>query len=111
MSKPYALVNGSNVVTAVAQWDGVTPWLPPAGYTAVDVSAVTPIPGPGWIYNGSTFSPPAPPSPTLPPVAQRSAWVAQSYASSLQRKAAALQSQGKYAAATTLYLQAAGIKT
>jgi len=111
MSNPYALVNGSNLVTAVILWDGVTPWLPPAGETAIDVSAVTPQPGIGWTYNGSTFTPPAPPAPTSPPATQVAAAVAQSYTASLQRKAAALQAKGQYAAATALYLKAAGVKT
>lgn len=109
MSNPYALINGSNIVTAVILWDGVSPWSPPAGETAVDVSGVSPQPGIGWTYNGSTFSPPAPPSPTPPPVAQVAAIVGQSFTASLQRKAAALEAQGNYAAATALYLQAAGI--
>lgn len=47
----------SNVVNNVAIWDGASPWATP-GFQQVDVTSVTPMPGPGWSYNGSTFTAP-----------------------------------------------------
>jgi hypothetical protein len=63
----FALVRapGGEIVN-VCVWDGVTPW----GSTLPSISAVE-CPeevGPGWMYDGSAWSPPpADPSPAEPP--------------------------------------------
>ena len=67
------------------------------------------MPGIGWGYNGSTFSPPPPPS-TAPTPAQVAIVVKASFNAALIRRAAALQAKGEYAAATALYLKAAGVQ-
>ena len=54
MSRTLAIIeNGvvANVIVADA-------W--PSG---IDITNFTPRPGPGWTYDGTTFSPPAPPAP------------------------------------------------
>ena len=35
----YAVINNANIVTNVAEWDGVTPWTP-NDYQAVDANGV-----------------------------------------------------------------------
>jgi len=62
----YAIVE-NNEVTNVTLWDGTTEWSPPEGTIAVACSDDV---GPGWTYDGSTFSPPVPepepvPEPTI----------------------------------------------
>lgn len=55
----FALIeNGivTNVITADAWPEGI------------DVTDVSPRPAPGWLYDGSTFSPPAPATPEPEPV-------------------------------------------
>ena len=53
----YAIVSGSMVVNVVL-WDGVTPWAAPEGTMAIACGDTV---GPGWTYNGSTFSAPVVP--------------------------------------------------
>lgn len=103
----YAIISGTTVVNIVL-WDGGSGWSPPAGDTAVSIEGLSPMPGIGWSYNGSTFSPPAPPS-TAPTPAQVAAIVLASYNASLVRRADALQAKGDYAGATALYLKAYGV--
>lgn len=57
----FAEIN-SGVVTNVAVAEAVANL--PAG-TWVQVDTITPRPGIGWAYNGSTFTGPTPPAPTL----------------------------------------------
>ena len=54
---PLVDVNG-NVVNVIA-WDGVTPYTPPDGLTAV----LDPVPqvGIGWTYANGVFTPPVTP--------------------------------------------------
>jgi len=52
----YAIIENNEVIN-VTLWDGVSKWSPPEGTIAV---ACPDEVGPGWTYNGSTFSPPAP---------------------------------------------------
>lgn len=55
----YALIK-DGIVENVCEWDGNTAtWSPPAGVTAVLASDAC---GPGWTYDGSSFSPPAAPA-------------------------------------------------
>lgn len=53
MARNIALIE-NGIVTNVIVADA---W--PSG---IDVTDLTPRPGPGWAYNGTTFSPPAPPA-------------------------------------------------
>ena len=53
----YAIVSGSMVVNVVL-WDGAASWAPPEGCEAVACGDTV---GPGWTYNGSTFSAPVVP--------------------------------------------------
>lgn len=53
----YAIIE-NGTVTNVALWDGTTEWSPPEGTIAV---ACPDEVGPGWSYDGSTFSPPVEP--------------------------------------------------
>ena len=50
----YALVKGGKVVN-VTEWDGDPPkWSPPVGVSAILADKA----GPGWAYDGTTFTPP-----------------------------------------------------
>ena len=53
----YAIVSNGKVET-ISEWDGVTPWQPPAGTTAIpcpdNVSA-------GYTYDGANWTPPSAP--------------------------------------------------
>lgn len=54
----YALIR-DGIVDNVCEWDGDTAtWTPPEGVEAVLASDPC---GPGWTYDGATFSPPPPP--------------------------------------------------
>ena len=54
----YAIVSNGKVET-ISEWDGVTPWQPPAGTTAIpcpdNVSA-------GYTYDGANWTPPSAPA-------------------------------------------------
>lgn len=57
MSRAFATIEGGKVANVILadEWPG-----------AIDVTDLTPRPGPGWAYDGSVFSPPAPaPAPSL----------------------------------------------
>lgn len=49
----------NNIVINIAIWDGVSQWNPGNQYTLIDVTHTIPQPGPGWTYNGTSFTPPA----------------------------------------------------
>jgi hypothetical protein len=55
----YAMVNNeTNRVDNVIVWDGVAEYLPPSGYTLVEVPAPSetePTPGEGWFYIDDEF--------------------------------------------------------
>lgn len=61
-----AMINGAGRVYNTAIWDGVSAWTPhapdlvAAGCLLIDVSD-QPVVGPGWAYDGHTFTAPAPP--------------------------------------------------
>lgn len=57
MVNTYAIVENGEVVNLVL-WDGVTPWSPPQGCTAVLASAGAYM---GSTYDGNTFTPPTQP--------------------------------------------------
>lgn len=64
MARTFALVeNGivTNVIRAEA-WPG-----------GIDVTDLTPRPGPGWLYDGTTFTPPPAPAPVPVNAIQRAA--------------------------------------
>jgi hypothetical protein len=54
----YAIVeNATKIVVNIVKWDGVTPWTPPAGTTAVNVEGVQC--NIGWIEQpDGSFAPP-----------------------------------------------------
>jgi hypothetical protein len=53
----YAVIDGSGNVVNTIEWDGVTPWSPPAGDTAIPTNgAPASI---GWTWDGFQFNPPA----------------------------------------------------
>ena len=52
----WALINADNVVTGVIVWNGEAEYTPADGLTLINVDDV-PC-GPGWTYNGSTFTAP-----------------------------------------------------
>jgi hypothetical protein len=57
----YAIIQNGVVVNTI-EWDGVTPWQPPAGTTSVQIPDGAYV-GIGSTYDGKTFSaPPQPPS-------------------------------------------------
>lgn len=56
----FVIIDANNKIVNVCVWDGVTPWTPPAGATAVpDVTGVDQT----WTYDGKTFTPPLQPDP------------------------------------------------
>lgn len=59
MPERYALVNTANVVSNIVLWDGVTPWTPPDGETAIRVGDQ--MCDLGYTYDPATglFSPPS----------------------------------------------------
>lgn len=61
MSKRFAVINNAGVVENVAIADD------PLESNWIDLTDVTPEPGPGWTYDGSAFAaPPVLPEPILP---------------------------------------------
>lgn len=54
----YAMIdNASGIVVNVIEWNGDTAnWQPPTGYTMVEDTGMKA--GPGYTYDGSTFTPP-----------------------------------------------------
>ena len=56
ISNRWAVVDSDGLVTNVVLWDGVTEWHPGPGLTVVNLAGSSA--GPGWTYDGSTFSPP-----------------------------------------------------
>lgn len=59
--KNYALINTENIVVNVTRWDGISPWQPPAGQQAVELTSEAGI---GWSYIDGQFIPPPEPEPT-----------------------------------------------
>ena len=55
----YAIIDGTGLVVNVIEWDGVTPWLPPADHIALPLIEG----GIGWTFAAGQFSPP--PEPVL----------------------------------------------
>lgn len=60
MTGHWALIDGTDTVANVIDWDGVTPYSPPDGLTLVDTNGQAC--GPQWTYDPATgtFSPPPP---------------------------------------------------
>jgi len=54
----YAIIK-DGVVVNVILWDGQAEWQPPEGATLVNVDDI--IFGPGYLYDGETFTDPSPP--------------------------------------------------
>ena len=50
----YAIIDGTGLVVNVIEWDGVTPWLPPADHIALPLIEG----GIGWTFADGQFSPP-----------------------------------------------------
>ena len=62
MISKYALIDANNDVVNIVLWDGVTPWTPPSGLTAIqsDTAQI------GGTWDGTNFHP-APPPPVVVP--------------------------------------------
>lgn len=58
----YAVIR-NGLVENVVSWDGETDWTPPEGSDVVALHDR--IAGPGWTYDGSTFTPPPAPEEEL----------------------------------------------
>lgn len=60
--KRYAIIQGDGRVWSATMWDGVTPWEPPMGMTAVECPEHV---GVGWRHKDGDFvyDPPPPPVP------------------------------------------------
>jgi hypothetical protein len=58
MTEDYALIDSQNIVVNMVLWDGVTPWTPPDGLTAIRVGDQ--MCGIRYTYDPATgtFSPP-----------------------------------------------------
>lgn len=54
-ARTWALI-ANGVVENIVVWDGESAWSPPPGCTLVEVTGTAT--GPGWTYDGATFSPP-----------------------------------------------------
>jgi hypothetical protein len=60
----YAIINNTGLVINAIEWDGISPWQPPAKCTAVATTEA----GIGWGYvNGQFTPPPASPVPEATP--------------------------------------------
>jgi hypothetical protein len=55
----YAIINAEGLVVNAIEWDGVTPWRPPADHIALPLIEG----GIGWTFADGQFSPP--PEPVL----------------------------------------------
>ena len=55
----YAIIDGTGLVVNAIEWDGVTPWMPPADHIALPLIEG----GIGWTFANGQFSPP--PEPVL----------------------------------------------
>ena len=64
--RAFAIIDSTGLCTNVCSWDGATPWSPPSGCTAIDISTVVPQPGIGWTYINNVWTLPAAP-PTIVP--------------------------------------------
>ena len=53
----YAILNSANTVVNVIEWDGETPWHPPADHIAIPLIEG----GIGWTFADGQFIPPAEP--------------------------------------------------
>lgn len=60
--QPYAVVNSSNVIVNIVQWDGVTPYSPGIQYTLVATNG-NPNAQIGGTYSGGVFTAPPPSTP------------------------------------------------
>jgi hypothetical protein len=60
----YALVDSTNTVVNLVEWDGKTPWSPPSGQTAVAVPAGKAV-SHAWTYTNGAFV--APSAQAIPP--------------------------------------------
>ena len=54
----YAIVSDSGIVINTIEWDGISPWQPPARCTAVATTEA----GINWMYIDGAFTPPEPES-------------------------------------------------
>lgn len=59
-----AMVDAAGRVGSVVMRDDTLPWEEPVGVITVDIPLDSPV-GPGWSYDGGTFTPP--PEPEEPP--------------------------------------------
>lgn len=55
--KIWAVIQTQLVINTIL-WDGISPWVPPDGCIAVDITNISPMPDIGWTYDGTNFFPP-----------------------------------------------------
>ena len=59
MAKRAIIRNSDNMVICVAEWDGIQPWVPPDGTSALSAAqSALPNCGTGATWTGSGFTPP-----------------------------------------------------
>lgn len=59
--KHWAVIDSTNLVINIVDWDGESEWSPPTGTTIVDLTGVEIAPSLGWTYENGIFIPPPPP--------------------------------------------------
>ena len=57
----YAIIDSTGLVVNAIIWDGITPWSPPAGHTALPLLDG----GISWTFIDGQFAPPPEPEPGL----------------------------------------------
>lgn len=63
----YALIDKVGTVSNVIEYDGKSPYTPPAGDTLVKDPNDPPQVAKGWTYDGEDFAPPVQPTQPSPP--------------------------------------------
>ena len=61
--KHWAIIDSTNHVINIADWNGESEWSSPDGTTIVDLTDVEIAPSIGWTYENGIFVPPPPPPP------------------------------------------------
>lgn len=61
--KNWAVIDSSNIVINLINWDGETQWLSPENTYVVDLTGIENTPSFGWTYENGIFVPPTPEPP------------------------------------------------
>ena len=68
MENFYAIIDSTNTVVNIINWDGKSPWQPEAGYQAIKF-APDQFVDIGWLYVDGNFVPPQPiDTSSVPPI-------------------------------------------